>query len=456
MSHLEEVPLESETSGPYPGVSMPITHVAAASPEDLRRRYFWLIAVGMLCTAFTNPGGAGIGGQPLKYLLKTQLHLQPKAMAAFFALAALAFYFKPIVGLLTDGIPLFGTRRRGYLLVSALGAGVCWLLLAFVPRTYHALLYTVMLLNVFLMGVSTVVGGLLVEAGQRYHATGRYTSLRSSIYSVSYFAVGPLAGYLATRPLLLTSLVGCTVPFALALGAFLLLRERPVATRNRDVGRNLAAQFRNIARYRPLGGAVLAYFLYYFAPGWHTPLFFYQTNTLKLSQQFIGNLGMISGVMGLLGAACYALLCRRLPMRTLLLTCITLTMIGTSCYHFYTSHFNAAVVEGIAGFFGALAELSLLDLAARATPRGSEGLGYALMLSIHNAATSGGDVLGSHLFEKYHLTFLNLIWLNVGTTGLVLLLIPFLPRTLMRSRDGDSAPPESESAQAEILGDGNA
>ena len=417
-----------------------VTLMDVGGPDALRRTYFWLIAIGMSCTAVANAGGTGIGGQPLKYLLKTQLHLQPKAVSAFFALGAMAFYFKPLVGLLTDGIPLWGTRRRWYLIFSALGTGVCWLALGMAPRTYSGLLYAVIVLNICLMAISTVVGGLLVEAGQRFHATGQFTSLRSTIYSLAYFGVGPCAGYLATRPLILTASLASILPFGLGLAGFLLLRERPVARRNRDIGRNMRAQFHILARSRPLWAAVGAYFLYYFAPGWHTPLFFYQTNTLHLSQQFIGNLGAISGVMGLLGAACYALLCRRVPMRTLLLACITLCIVGTCSYRFYDNPSSVILIEGFVGFVGALAELSLLDLAARATPRGCEGLGYALMLSIHNAATSGGDILGSTLFEQYHLTFKNLIWLNAGTTALVLLLIPFLPRVLMQSRDGDTHP----------------
>ena len=412
----------------------------ASGPDALRQTYFWLIALGMSCTAIANPGGAGLGGQPLKYLLKTQMHMQPKAVSAFFALGAIEFYFKPLVGLLTDRIPLWGTRRRWYLILSAVCTGVCWLALGVAPHTYTGLLYAVIALNIFLMAISTVVGGLLVEAGQRFHATGQFTSLRSMIYSLAYFSVGPCAGYLATRPLIFTVGIAAILPFGLGLAGFLLLREHGVATHNRDIGRNMRAQFHILARSRPLWAAVAAYFLYYFAPGWHTPLFFYQTNTLKLSQQFIGNLGAISGVMGLLGAACYAMLCQRLPMRTLLLACITLCIIGTCSYRFYDNPTRVIYIEGFVGFVGALAELSLLDLAARATPRGCEGLGYALMLSIHNAATSGGDLLGSTLFESYHLTFKNLIWLNAGTTALVLLLIPFLPRVLMQSHDGDLHP----------------
>ena len=430
--------------------AVPATHIEARSSDDLRRRYFWLIAVGIMSTALTNPGSTGVGGQPLKYLLKTNLHLQPQAMAAFFALGSIAFYFKPAVGILTDAIPLFGTRRRWYLILAASLAGAFWLLLGVVPRTYHSLLYTTIVINTLLMAISTVVGGLVVEAGQHYHATGRFASLRSLSGSVSSFLAGPIAGFLATRSLVLTAGVGAALPFGLAVLAFFLLRERPVAALNRDVGHNLSAQYRSLFRSRTLWAAAGAYFLFYFAPGFHTPLYYYQTNTLHLEQQFIGNLGSVGSGMGLLGAVGYGLLCRRVTLRTLMTLCVALSAASTLCYHFYDSRPHIIMVEGVVGLCFTLAELSLLDLAARATPRGSESVGYALMLSIRNGALSLSDVIGARLFEHYHLTFRDLIWLNAGSTALVLLIIPFLPRLMMRSRDGEGAAVLEEASAKEF------
>ena len=46
---------------------------------------------------------------------------------------------------------------------------------------------------------------------------------------------------------------------------------------------------------------------------------------------------------------------------------------------------------------------------------------------------------GAYLYDRFHLTFMNLVWLNAGTTILVLVAVPFLPAVLMRGRDGDPA-----------------
>jgi len=48
---------------------------------------------------------------------------------------------------------------------------------------------------------------------------------------------------------------------------------------------------------------------------------------------------------------------------------------GTLLYLYYSTWTQAIFIESQNGFFFTLAELALLDLAARATPKGCEGLG---------------------------------------------------------------------------------
>ena len=83
-----------------------------------------------------------------------------------------------------------------------------------------------------------------------------------------------------------------------------------------------------------------------------------------------------------------------------------------------------------------LALLPLYDLAARATPRGSEALGYSLMMSVWNFTHAMSDWAGSWMFQHWHLHFHQLVWINAATTILVLFAVPFLPRVLMDWREG--------------------
>jgi hypothetical protein len=78
-----------------------------------------------------------------------------------------------------------------------------------------------------------------------------------------------------------------------------------------------------------------------------------------------------------------------------------------------------------------------MDLAVRSTPPGCESLGFALMMSARNFALGGSDVIGSWLIDSRGWVFHQLVWLNAGTTALILLFIPLLPRAVMTRKDGD-------------------
>ena len=60
------------------------------------------------------------------------------------------------------------------------------------------------------------------------------------------------------------------------------------------------------------------------------------------------------------------------------------------------------------------------------------------MMSARNFALGSSDVIGSWLIDSQHWTFPGLVWLNAGTTALVLIFIPFMPRVLMSRRDGEA------------------
>ena len=69
------------------------------------------------------------------------------------------------------------------------------------------------------------------------------------------------------------------------------------------------------------------------------------------------------------------------------------------------------------------------------------------MLSVRNVALFGADVVGSYLVD-HKWPFSSLVYLNAGTTAIVLLLLPLLPAALMRSKDKapNSTAPEGPSA----------
>ena len=67
---------------------------------------------------FAQGVAGGLSKQPLTYYFKS-LGLTADAVTALLAVAAIPWMIKPLYGLMTDFVPLFGYRRKSYLLLMA-------------------------------------------------------------------------------------------------------------------------------------------------------------------------------------------------------------------------------------------------------------------------------------------------------------------------------------------------
>lgn len=381
-----------------------------------------------------------LGSLPIKFLLKNELGVSKTQLAAFWFWAGLAWYVKPVFGLIIDSFPLLGTRRRWWMIFSAVAAAGAWELVNLGRHHYNTMLAGELVLGALMVVCSTIMGALLVEAGQRFGATGRVSSVRELVSGGSSLIAGPAGGWLATQTFGLTAGIGAGLLISLAVAAFFLLPEKPVARRDGEVWTRAGQQLKLVFASKTLWSASGLIVLFFFSPGFSTPLFYRQTNMLHFGPNFIGtSLGLASSIGGMVGAVLYGVICRRFNLRTMLFAGILLNILGGLLYYGYHPTRHTAIgIEIANGFLGTLGVLPLFDLATRATPRGGEGMGYALMMGARNAAVFGADYVGSYLQDYAHLPWNGLVLLNVGTTALCLIAVPFLPGLLMKARDGDN------------------
>ncbi|HKM72496.1 MAG TPA: MFS transporter [Stellaceae bacterium] len=394
-----------------------------------------VIVAGVLATTLAQP--QVLARLPLQNLLKNELHADRTANAAFFFWAGLAWYLKPLAGILTDAFPLFGTRRKSYILISAILAALSWFALIVTPHEYRNLLFVVIVINTFMVIASTAVGGYMVETAQATSGSGRLTAVRQFIQQACLVINGPVAGYLASIAFGWTAAACGGVMFLLVPVTILFLHEHRQRLDSREVLVNGRSQLVKIGTARTMWGAAGLMALFYIAPGFATALFYKQQNELHFTTQAQGLLQLIAGVCGILAAVCYGILCRRLNLRTLLIGSMVVATAANLGYLFYSSMGRAEAIEGLNGFGYTLAELALMDLAVRATPAGSEGLGFSIMVSVRNLALFGTDWFGSNLLDQYHLSFESLVIANSATTLIAVPLVLLLPRLILARKDAE-------------------
>lgn len=392
-----------------------------------------LIVIGVLATSLAQTHV--LGRLPIQNLLKNELHVDRAANAAFFFWAGLPWYFKPFAGIVTDAFPLLGSRRRSYILVATVLGVLTWIGLYFTPHRYNSLLWVCIAINAFMVVASTVVGGYMVEVAQASSSSGRLTAVRQTIQQVCVVIAGPAAGYLASLAFGWTAATCGGVLFLLVPAAVLLLHEQRQTVDANALMEAAGRQLGRIGAARTMWAAAGLMALFYIAPGLSTALFYKQQNELHMTTEGQGLLAMIAGVSGMLAAVGYGFACRRFNLRTLLVVCLLAATAANLGYLVYNSVLEARIVEGVNAFGFSLAELALMDLAVRATPPGSEGLGFSLMMSVRNLALFGTDWLGSTLLEKYHLKFSELVLANSATTLITVPLVFLLPALLVRRKE---------------------
>lgn len=399
---------------------------AARGPAIDRLMIFFAIV-------YVVEGFGQIGGliaQPLSYYLKQAHGWTPLQVSAYLAVFNFPWIIKPLYGVLSDFVPLFGYRRKTYLLAANMVAAGAFLWVG--ALTAPAQLAWALQITAYAMAISsTVCGAVLVENGQRLGASGRFVNQQWLWFNAAAMITSIIGGELAehlspTLALHVAAWIIAAAPLAVLIGTISLIDEEK-ARIDMPALRRTFAGFRAALKKRELWVVGFFLFLYYFNPGLSTPLYYYMTDGLKFSQGYIGILGSIACAGWVVGALLYRRLFLDMPARRLLNLSIAFGVVTTAAYLLLVDAASAAIINFCSGFAAMLATVATVTLAADFCPPRSEGFSFAVMMSIINLATSLSGAFGSFLFEHLLHDSLNpLILLSAAFTAFALVLVPLL------------------------------
>jgi predicted MFS family arabinose efflux permease len=372
----------------------------------------------------------GLISQPLTYYLKEVHNWTPVQVTAFFTVFNLPWIIKPLYGMVSDFLPLFGYRRKSYLVVAnaAAIAGYFWVTRLIKPTDIAFAL----MLTAYAMAISsTLCGAVLVEQGQRLSKCGAFVNQQWLWYNIAAMAAAIIGGQLVehlspTMALhVAAAIVGCA-PFAVIGGTLFLISE-PKAKADlkgmKHTFHGLMAAFRG----RHLWIVAAFVFLYYFSPGMSTAFYYHMTDDLKFSQAYIGILGSIGSAGWVAGALVYRKFFGDLTLKNLINLSIAIGTSASLLFLFFWNEPAAAVISFCAGFAAMLATVATLTLAADYCPKRAEGFSFAILMSIINLATTASDNLGSFLYtHTFHRALTPLIVLSAAFTAFAFVLVPFL------------------------------
>lgn len=371
----------------------------------------------------------GIIFQPLNFYLK-DLGWTPVQVTAYLAILNFPWIIKPVFGLVSDFLPLLGYRRKSYLIVASVCAVAAYAGIARLnePSDFALLL---VLTSYAMATASTLCGALLAENSQTFRLSSTFVGQQWLWFYVAVMASAFVGGQLVERLPPLSALqvaagIAAAAPIAVVLASLFLLDEqkRPVS---RDELRRTSQSIAAALQSRKLLLIAVFLFLYSFAPGFGTPLYYFMTDTLEFSQSYIGVLASITSAGWIAGALLHRWLLRRMSPKALLYLSIVLGTLSSASFLLLANEITGAVVFFANGAALMVATIATLSLAADYCPPRAEGFAFAGLMSLMNLAEVLAINTGAYLYERvFDGRLAPLIIVSAASMAFAAVLVPLL------------------------------
>ncbi|WP_310482039.1 folate/biopterin family MFS transporter [Chamaesiphon sp. VAR_48_metabat_403] len=422
-------------------------------------------------------GILGISRLAVSFFLKDELALSPAEVAALMGIAALPWVIKPVFGFISDGLPIFGYRRRPYLILSGLLGVGAWLSLAYLVHTATAATIAISITSLSVAFSDVIVDSLIVERA-RDESVGKAGSLQALCWGASavgglltaYFS-GLLLEHFSTR-----TVFAFTAAFPLLVSAAAVwIAEEPVAPADgarQAIVKEQMQQLWQALTQKAIWMPTLFLFIWQCTPTADSAFFYFSTNELGFTPEFLGRVRLVTSLASLLGVWLFQRFLKTIPFRQIFIwTTLFSSLLGLTALLLVThtnrtlgidDHWFALGDSLILTVMGQLTFMPVLVLAARLCPPGIEATLFALLMSVLNlsglVSKEGGAIL-THLLGVTDTNF-DKLWLlvliaNVGSM-LPLIFINLLPNEEPQLGEKTSRliPPSSamEHSQTGIIG----
>ncbi len=425
-----------------------------------------------ILTVYFVQGILGLARLAVSFFLKDDLHLSPAEVAAMTGIASIPWTIKPLFGFLSDGLPVFGYRRRPYLIFSGILGMISWLGMATIVDNGWKATIAILLTSLSVAMSDVIVDSAIVERARK-ESLGQAGSLQSLSWGCS--ALGGLVtaylGGLLLQQFTTQTVFGITAFFPLIVSgvAWLIVEERidKTATETKQpVISEQIKQLRTAISQKSIWLPVAFLFLWQATPTTDSAFFFFTTNELGFEPEFLGRVRLVTSFASLIGIWIYQNYLKNISFRTLLSwTTVIACTLGMTTLLLVTHANRSLGIDDrwfslgdslILTVCGQITWMPVLVLSARLCPAGIEATLFALLMSVWNLSHLLSHELGAVLTAWLGVTETNFdnLWLlvliaNVSTL-LPLIFISWLPATDPQT-EGLEANNSRKIAPAEVM-----
>jgi len=418
------------------------------APETLapsvRRGIFLYLGILIVLLAFGGPSG-GLIDIPISFFLKNRLHLEAHQVAHFRLVAAIPLYLSFVFGFIRDMWNPLGMRDRGFILLFGAACALLYLGFAFLPMTYSSLLVAVIVLTTSFLFVASAQNGLASTIGRQHAMTGQISAAWNVFASIPTVAALLAGGWLSS--LLEDRNADSAARVLFLVGAVIMASVSLFALwKPKNVFENVHAEhgpevhplddIKRLFAHWPIYPALLIWLLWNFAPGSTTPLQYHLQNNLHATDAQWGQWNAIFAASFIPTFIVYGFLCRRFPLKTLLMWGTVIAVPQMVPLLFIQSVTGALVAAVPIGLMGGLATGAYMDLIIRSCPRGLQGTTLMMSSSLYFVISRFGDILGTTLYDRYGGFTVCVIAITL-VYALILPTLWLVPKELTATADGE-------------------
>lgn len=370
----------------------------------------FLLLVGIV---YAVQGFKSFSALAINYFFKDNLKLDPAEAQTYMTMMMFPWGVKPIYGIVSDSLPIMGYHRKSYMIISS-AFGVLMLLVLALPDTINTPFGAVAVLLVANLSsaiIDVVIDARVVEMSRLDPKHGANDLQSVSWISMSVggvlgsFLSGPATENLGVRGVFFFASVGPLTILALSLA----MREAKSTVSSRKFVSSARKQLRQLkgaittpviwkcALWVFLSGAV--------SPSYSQVSFYFATDVLKFTPEFLGTVGAFGYVFLLVGTLIYSSFFKEISFRRIFLIAqLSLAMVSMLDVMLVTRANldigipDKAFVLGdavIADVISRLKTMPVLVLCAKLCPKGVEGTLFALLMSISNFSYSVSEFWGA-------------------------------------------------------------
>jgi folate/biopterin transporter len=373
----------------------------------------------------------------VSFFLKDDLGLSPAEVASMVGITMLPWTVKPLYGLISDGFPIFGYRRRPYLLLSSVLGIFAWVSMgSWVTTPFWAI--AMIATGAVSLAFSDAIADALIVQRARLEPDADAGSLQSFSWiasSIGAIISAYLSGYLLEHfgarlvfeiTAFLPLLVGISA-FAIAdypmSNIFIVVPDpansannslKPTSdgnlSRNSQIWMSLKSnlvQLRQAFTNKAIWLPAAFLFCWQATPSADTAFFYFTTNELNFNPEFLGTVKFVASWAGLIGVWMFQRFFKGVPTRKIFFwTTIISTLLGLTSLLLVTHANRALGIDDrwfslgdslILTIAGRIAFMPVLVLAARLCPEGIEATLFALLMSVLNISALFSFQLGAGL-----------------------------------------------------------